>query len=76
MYYGEIRTWAQIVHRSRRFFSPEAAQEIWLELSPALGNIFTPQCLEVQPAPSCMGYDVTHSYSARELPACLMLATN
>lgn len=47
MHYGEIRTWAQVVHRSRRFFAPEAAQEVWDEFSPALGNIFTPQCLEV-----------------------------
>lgn len=47
MHYGEIRVWGQIVHRSRRFFAPGAAEEIWAEFSPALGNIFTPQFLEV-----------------------------
>ena len=50
MHYGEIRSWAQVVHRSRRFFVDTAAQDIWAHFSPALSNVFTPQCLEVSAA--------------------------
>ena len=47
MHFGEVRMWAQLIHRCRRFFPSGAAGEIWAEFSPALGNILTPQCLEV-----------------------------
>ena len=48
MLYGELGTWVKLVHRSRRFFAPGAAEEIWEEFSPALADIFTPHCLEVR----------------------------
>ncbi|KAK9792661.1 hypothetical protein WJX73_001340 [Symbiochloris irregularis] len=46
MYFGEQNALSGIIHRSRRFFAPDAAQEIWDAFSPALSNMLTPQCLE------------------------------
>ena len=50
MHYGEQRVWGQIIHRSRRFFPLEAAQEIWEEFSPAMSNVFMPESMEVASA--------------------------
>jgi hypothetical protein len=40
------RALVQVVHRSRRFFPPGSAAQIWAEFGPALRDQTTPNCFE------------------------------